>query len=158
MGEFCRMVENRNNMVILALQTAMKAHGGQVDKAGRDYIEHPIAVAARVNSPEEKMAAYLHDVVEDTDVTLEDLRSMGFPECVIEAVDCLTKREGVSLADYLYRVKRNEIARVVKLADLDHNSDISRIPEPKEKDYRRVERYHRESAYLMSETAEHFEE
>lgn len=152
------MVESRKNMVDLALQTAKKAHAGQVDKAGRDYIEHPIAVAEKVNTPEEKMAAYLHDVVEDTDVTLEDLRSLGFPESVIEAVDCLTKREGVSLADYLYRVKHNEIARVVKLADLAHNSDINRIPEPKEKDYKRVERYHREAEYLRSDFEDYFEE
>ncbi len=146
------------DLVALALEVARKAHAGQKDKSGADYILHPIAVAAKVDTPEEKMAAYLHDVVEDTDVTLEDLKALGFPAEVVEAVDCLTKRDGLPLADYLYRVKTNPLARRVKLADLSHNSDISRIPDPKEKDFRRVERYHRETAYLLSDTEERYEE
>ena len=143
----------------LAYETAVNAHKGQVDKAGIDYIQHPVAVAEKVETPVEKAVAYLHDVVEDTDVTLDDLRQKGFPEEVVTAVDCLTKRDGEPLPDYLLRVKGNALARTVKLADLAHNSDIRRIPHPKEKDFRRVERYHREAEYLRDDAnAGQFEE
>ena len=146
------------DIVKLALETATKAHKGQVDKAGKDYITHPIAVAEKVDTDAEKAVAYLHDVVEETDITLDNLKEMGFPDEIVAAVDCLTKRDGVPLSDYLLRVKGNALARTVKLADLAHNSDISRIPHPTEKDFRRVERYHREAAYLRSDSPERFEE
>ena len=138
------------DMVKLALEIATRAHEGQVDKAGIAYIHHPIAVAAEVHSPEEKMTAYLHDVVEDTSVTLEDLREAGFSGEVLNAVNCLTHREGEPREEYLKRVKGNPLATTVKLADLKHNSDISRIPAPTEKDYQRREKYLREMEYLRS--------
>ena len=135
-------------MVSLALDIARKAHNGQVDKAGRPYINHPVAVASMVNTDDEKMVAYLHDVVEDTVVQLDDLRAFGFGAHIVEAVDAISRRKGESREDYLKRVRGNSLARVVKLADLKHNSDISRILCPLEKDYRRRERYLKEIEFL----------
>jgi len=118
----------------IALQIATKAHKGQEDKNGVDYIQHPLAVSALCNSPRAKIAALLHDVVEDTDITLDDLRVAGIGEDVVEAVDCLTKRvlgcacfnQVESLDNYLERVASNDIAVEVKFADMRHNSDMTR--------------------------------
>ena len=133
-----------------ALSVATAAHFGQIDKAGADYIRHPIAVAEQLDTEEEQTVALLHDVLEDTFVTLEDLRHEGFSESVLAAVYCLTQQEGEPREDYLRRVAQNPIAVKVKLADLRHNSDLSRIPEPGEKDYARAERYKKEMAFLQS--------
>ena len=131
-----------------AYELAAKAHAGQVDKAGTDYIHHPLTVASFVASDDEKTVALLHDVVEDTSVTLQNLSEAGFSDAVVHAVDCVTKREGEALQDDLQRVKSDQLATVVKLADLRHNSDLSRIPHPTEKDFARVERYKAEIAFL----------
>lgn len=133
-----------------AYQIAKAAHKGQVDKGGNDYIKHPIAVASLVKTEDEKIVALLHDVVEDTLVSLQNLREKGFAESIIEAVDCITKRNGETLESYLNRVKSNRISTVVKIADLTHNSDITRIPNPKQKDYDRLERYKQELAFLSN--------
>lgn len=133
-----------------ALQIATAAHSGQVDKAGADYIKHPIAVAEQLETEEEQTVALLHDVVEDTAVTLEDLESCGFSDSVLHAVDCLTHKEGEPRDAYLQRVSKNPLAVKVKLADLKHNSDLSRISEPTEKDFQRAERYKTEIAFLRN--------
>lgn len=111
-----------------ALQIAAKAHAGQKDKAGADYIKHPLAVSEKCRSPRAKIAALLHDVVEDSDVTLDDLRAAGIGGDVIAAVDCLTKRKGEKLDDYLDRVASDDIAIEVKFADMLHNADVLRFP------------------------------
>ena len=121
----------------------MAAHRGQLDKAGRPYIEHPEHVAASVYGDAAKAAAWLHDVVEDTDATVEDLRAAGISEDVLEAVALLTHERGTPYLEYVRRVKENPIARVVKLADLRHNSDLSRLPEVGKEDLRRMKRYRR---------------
>ncbi len=131
-----------------AYAIAAAAHAGQVDKAGADYINHPLTVASFVETDEEKIVALLHDVVEDTAVTLRDLRDAGFSEAVVHAVDCVTKRAGEALQDYLLRVKSDPLATSVKLADLRHNSDLSRLAAPTEKDLARAERYRAEIAFL----------
>jgi (p)ppGpp synthase/HD superfamily hydrolase len=135
-------------MLSSALQVATQAHAGQVDKGGKPYIRHPLAVSALVDTEQEKIVALLHDVVEDTAVTLENLRSFGFSEDILTAVDCITKRQGEPLESYLQRVKSNPLATAVKTADLSHNSDISRIPNPTQKDVARLERYKQAAAYL----------
>lgn len=101
-----------------------------------------------VNTEIEKTVALLHDVVEDTSITLQNLEEAGFSREIIDVVDCITKRESDSLSSYLARVKSNPIARSVKIADLTHNSDITRIPYPAEKDFVRLGRYKREIAFL----------
>lgn len=111
----------------LAERIAVTAHEGQFDKAGRPYIAHPARVAARVAGDElAVVAAWLHDVVEDTDVTLADLERT-FPPEVIVAVDALTRRSGETPADYYARVRQVPLALTVKLADLADNSDPQRL-------------------------------
>ena len=133
-----------------AYEIAKKAHLGQIDKAGEDYIKHPEKVASFVNSDEEKAVAYLHDVIEDTELTLEDLREYGFSEEVLEAVDVITKKKGQDYQTYLNTVKENKLARVVKLADLRHNSDLTRLINITEKDRERKEKYQKAIDFLNS--------
>lgn len=124
-----------------AIETAAKAHAGQLDKGGEPYILHPLRVMLRMNNNLERMAAVLHDVVEDSDITLEKLSEEGFSAEVIEAVAALTKLPGETRLQAAERAARNPIARVVKLADNAENMDISRIPNPTEKDIARLHEY-----------------
>ena len=139
-----------------AYKIAVEAHEGQIDKGGNPYINHPLAVAKLVKTEIEKTVALLHDVVEDTSITLQDLKKSGFSRAVIDAVDCITKRESESLSSYLARVKSNSVATIVKIADLTHNSDISRIPTPSPKDYDRLKRYKRELDFLYDPNSKIF--
>lgn len=144
-------------LLVLAEQIATKAHEGQVDKAGVPYIHHPRTVSSFCDSVEGKIVGWLHDVVEDTDVTLEDLRMQGFDEVLLEALDCVTKPEvGYDEEAYYKRIKSNPLAKEVKLADLKHNSDMSRIPDGlSEEQYNkwisRKEKYAGHIAYLLNE-------
>jgi (p)ppGpp synthase/HD superfamily hydrolase len=131
-----------------AIEIAAQVHTGQVDKAGQPYILHPLRLMLAVSSTEARMAAVLHDVVEDTTVTLDELRAAGFPATVLEAVEALTKREGEDYEAFIRRVAPNPIAREVKLADLRDNSDPSRIAEPKERDRERIKKYSQAIVYL----------
>jgi hypothetical protein len=133
-----------------AYEIAKKAHLGQVDKAGEDYIKHPEKVASFVKTDEEKAVAYLHDVIEDTELTLEDLSEYGFSKEVIEAVDIITKKRGEDYQSYLNSVKKNKLARAVKLADLRHNSDLTRLIKVTEKDIKRKEKYQKAIDFLNS--------
>lgn len=133
-----------------AYRIAKKAHLGQVDKAGEDYIKHPEKVASFVKTDEEKAVAYLHDVIEDTELTLEDLYEYGFSKEILEAVDIITKKRGEDYQSYLNSVKKNKLARAVKLADLRHNSDLTRLTEVTEKDIKRKEKYQKAIDFLNS--------
>lgn len=115
-----------DHMVSAADALAEQAHAGQTDKAGRPYIEHPRRVASRFTDPILRTVALLHDVVEDTQVTLNDLHRQ-FPTVVVNAVDALTHRKGEDRATYYRRVRSNERARKVKLADVDDNADPERL-------------------------------
>ena len=134
--------------VELAREIATEAHNGMKDKAGVDYILHPGRVADRVSSPEAKVVAWLHDVVEDTRFTIESLASI-FGPTTAKAVDAITHREGEKWSDYLIRVKGNEISKEVKIADLIDNSNLGRLKEIKKKDLDRVAKYHRALIFLM---------
>lgn len=112
----------------MARAFAQRAHTGQVDKAGVPYILHPQTVASQVEGDAVKAAAWLHDVVEDTPATLDDLQRYGFSEDVVMAVAALTRREGEDYLGFVHRAARNEIARQVKIADVVHNMDLSRLP------------------------------
>jgi (p)ppGpp synthase/HD superfamily hydrolase len=133
-----------------AIEIAAKAHAGQVDKAGQPYVLHPLRMMLAVTTPEARMAAVLHAVVEDTPVTLEQLRAEGFPASVIDAVEALTKRteEENDYEAFIRRVAPNPVAREVKLADLRDNSDLRRIAEPTDRDRERIKKYRRAIAYL----------
>ncbi len=124
-----------------AMVLAYEAHQGQYDKSGIPYVFHPFHLAEQMDTEEAVTAALLHDVAEDTDYTLEDLRSMGFPDAVTDALALLTHDPSVPYLEYVERLKSNPIARSVKLADLTHNSDLSRLPAITEKDLERVEKY-----------------
>lgn len=124
----------------LAKRFAAKAHEGQKDKAGEPYINHPTKVAGMVDTYEEKIVAYLHDTVEDTDVTIEKIEEL-FGTKVAGAVSCLTHKKQKDYYEYIESLFGNKTAIKVKIADLTHNMDITRIPNPKEQDYQRVEKY-----------------
>ena len=124
-----------------AIAIAAAAHAGQVDKAGAPYILHPLRVMMAVTTIEERIAAVLHDVVEDTDWTLERLAAEDFSPAVLRAVDALTRREGEDYESYVRRAARDPIGRRVKIADLEDNSDLTRIERPTERDFARVEKY-----------------
>ena len=124
-----------------ALRLAYEAHKGQYDKSGVPYVFHPLHLAEQMEDEESIVAALLHDVVEDTAYSLADLRAMGFPEKALEAVALLTHDPTEPYLSYVARVKENPIARRVKLADLRHNSDLSRIKKVTERDLKRVEQY-----------------
>lgn len=128
-----------------AIEIAAKAHRGQVDKAGEPYIRHVINVIVACNTDEEEIVAALHDVVEDTAVTLEDLQAEGFSNSVLEAVEAITRQPGERYFDYIRRLKQNPLAREVKFHDLLDN--LSRLG-PRVPGYHSlVERYN--EAYAM---------
>ncbi|MCO7614122.1 GTP pyrophosphokinase [Pseudomonas chlororaphis] len=133
-----------------AIAIAAQAHAGQVDKGGAPYILHPLRVMLRVSEPRERLVAVLHDVIEDSPVTLEQLRGEGFSEEVLQALAALTKVEGEDYSGFIRRAAQNPLARRVKRADLAENSDLSRIPEPSEDDRRRLEKYRQAIEYLDS--------
>jgi len=134
-----------------AIVLAVQAHRGQVDKAGEPYISHPLRVMARVRGAVEQIAAVLHDVVEDSPYTLDDLRRLGYGEELVAAVDCLTRRNGETYEQFIARVMTNPAARRVKLADLKDNMDIRRLGDITEKDRERLARYRAAWAALMAD-------
>ena len=134
-----------------AILIAAQAHLGQRDKAGAPYILHPLRMMMRMESEAAMIAALLHDVVEDSEWTLEQLRGEGFSEEVLQAVDCLTSRKGETYDEFISRVRSSEIARRVKIADLEDNMNVKRIGEITPKDLARVEKYHRAWRALTQE-------
>lgn len=137
------MMENLENLYKKAVMIAQEAHKGQLDKGGNPYIEHPLYVASQVDTMELKIVAVLHDTLEDSDMTANDLKKEGFPERIVDAIVMLTHEDGDEEAylDYIRRVATNTMAAAVKKADLMHNMDMSRIQKPTEKDLKRREKY-----------------
>lgn len=127
----------------VAIALACDSHRGQKDKAGQPYILHPLRLMLSFESTTEKIVAILHDVVEDSPVTLERLRDLGFEPSVVDAIDALTRREGESYDDFIDRVSANPLAARIKVRDLQDNLDVSRLPSLGDKDARRVAKYHR---------------
>ncbi|WNG50053.1 GTP pyrophosphokinase [Archangium minus] len=134
-----------------AIALAVEAHQGQRDKAGQTYILHPLRVMFRLETETERMVAVLHDVVEDSPWTLERLRELGYPEEVLGALDCLTKREGETYEAFIERVRPHPLARRVKLADLEDNMDVRRLAAVTSKDAERLARYRAAWARLKAE-------
>jgi len=120
-------IDGDTSIVERARQVAVQAHLHQTRWNGAAYITHPIRVALSVNSDDEKVVSYNHDVDEDTELTLEDLRSFGFSETQLAAIESVTIREGENYLDFILRAKENKIGRVVKIADIKDNlSDLDR--------------------------------
>src|SRR5262245_35993022 len=140
-----------------ALQIAARAHEGQRDKQGQPYILHPLRAMMSVQGEEAQIVAVLHDVIEDTSVTADDLRQAGFSEKLVDAVLCVTHRKDESYADYVVRCKGNETARRAKLADLEDNSRLSRAilrPQRLQHDLARIRRYHLAYKFLTDRITE----
>lgn len=125
----------------LAISVALQAHKGQLDKGGHPYILHPLAVMNRVESMEEKIVAVLHDVIEDSEVTIEELRGLGFSEEILTAIQLLTRSTEDSYEEFIDKTIMNRTARNVKIADIQENMNISRIKNPMQEDYNRLEKY-----------------
>ena len=129
-----------------AIALAVEKHAGQTDRVGAPYILHPLRVMFRVEGDLDRTVAILHDVVEDTDVTFDDLRAMGFSEAVIAALDGVTRRDDETYEEFVERSAANPVSMRVKLADLEDNMDLRRLVQPlREKDLERLNRYR--SAY-----------
>ena len=126
-----------------AIEIAVSAHRGQQDKGGAPYILHPLRVMLRMTTLEERIVAVLHDVIEDSQWTLDGLAQEGFSTSTLAALEALTKRPGEDRLSAARRAALNPLARAVKLADNADNSDLSRIPEPSARDYERMEQYRR---------------
>jgi (p)ppGpp synthase/HD superfamily hydrolase len=135
--------ERKMNLIDISLKIAIEAHEGQIDKAGKPYILHPIRLMLKMKDDKALSAAILHDVVEDSDITEEDLRNRGIPDDVIDAVLCLTKRENESYDVFLERVLKNNIATIVKIADIEDNMNILRLQNLSDYDLKRLKKYHR---------------
>ena len=139
-----------SRLLARAIEIAAAAHATQVDKGGAPYVLHPLRMMMKQTTEAVMITAVLHDVVEDTPWTQEKLRAEGFPEDVLEAVACLTKREGEEYADFITRAGANPIARAVKLADLEDHMDLRRIPQPVQKDFDRLAKDRRSWETLMA--------
>ncbi len=134
-----------------ALEIAVTAHAGQVQKDGSPYVLHPIRLALGLPPGPAQIVAVLHDVVEDTPWTLDQLAAEGFAPEVMEAVALLTKPDGADYMAYVEKVASNPLARAVKLADLEDNMNVRRIPgELREKDLARLAKYHRAWTHLQN--------
>lgn len=137
-----------------AIEIAILAHKGQTDKAGQLYILHPLRVMMSVEGENAKIVAVLHDVVEDSHITLADIAQKGFSKDIIEAIDCLTKRKDENYFDYIGKIKEtkyniNNIAYIVKLADLEDNMNMSRLKKITEKDKERCKKYMNAKCILL---------
>ena len=138
------------DMTKKALQLSFMAHKDQTDKSGMPYVFHPFHLAEQMPDEDTTIVALLHDVIEDTHYTLDDLRAMGFNEQVLDALALMTHDKRIPYMDYVAKIKGNKIARTVKLADLKHNSDLSRLNNVDEKAMKRIEKY-RQAIALLSE-------
>ena len=131
-----------------AIKLCFEAHKGQLDKSGLPYVLHPVHIAEHMTDEYSTVVALLHDVVEDTQYTIDDLVNMGYPEQVIEAIKLLTHDKNVPYMEYIFALKNNKIAKAVKLADLEHNSDLTRLNVVDAKALKRVEKYKQAKALL----------
>ena len=125
-----------------AIAVALKAHEGQKDKGDMPYILHPLRVMLKMEKETEMIAAVLHDILEDTDWTAEDLIKEGIAGKALEAIEAVTKKDKEPYDEYIERIKQSPIARKIKLADLEDNMDITRLPELSLEDIDRLAKYH----------------
>ena len=135
-----------------ALKLCFKAHKDQLDKSGLPYVFHPFHLAEQMDDEDSTIVALLHDVAEDSDYTLKDIRGMGFGKDVMDALTLLTHDESEDYMSYVKKIAGNPLARKVKLADLAHNSDVTRLNhEPGEKDLQRLRKYEKAKVLLSQE-------
>ena len=128
-------------MTKTALKLCFEAHKDQTDKSGLPYVFHPFHLAEQMPDEKTTVVALLHDVIEDTDYTLDDMKNMGFSDDILSAIALMTHDDGVPYMEYVALIKKNPIAKMVKLADLRHNSDMSRLDKVTAHDRERAEKY-----------------
>ncbi|NGZ75127.1 bifunctional (p)ppGpp synthetase/guanosine-3',5'-bis(diphosphate) 3'-pyrophosphohydrolase [Saccharibacillus alkalitolerans] len=133
-----------------AIALAARYHEGQTDKGGNPYVFHPIRLMLKALTEEEQIIAVLHDTIEDTDLTLDDLRREGFSDEIVEAIDRLSRRDDENYHEFILRIKENRLAARVKILDLQDNMDLTRIKKPSEKDQKRLAKYSRALDTLLS--------
>lgn len=138
------------NSLETAIKIAVTAHSGQVDKANQPYILHPLRVMFSLQTDKERIVGVLHDVIEDTDITYEYLKSNGFDDEIIEGIKSVTKVQDETYDEFIDRAKLNSIGINVKLADLEDNMNINRIENPTDKDCQRMEKYRKAKERLLS--------
>jgi (p)ppGpp synthase/HD superfamily hydrolase len=135
-----------------AIALAVEVHQGQLDKYGQPYILHPLRVMFRLNTNLEQIVGVLHDVIEDSDLSFDDLRQMGYSDEILVALDGVTRREDESYDEFVARSRAHPVSRRVKLADLEDNMDLRRLPAAlTEQDMARLQRYRRAWERLRSE-------
>ena len=139
-----------NEQFQIALELAVEKHKNQTDKAGNPYILHPLQVMENVNSKEGKIVAILHDIIEDTDITEDYLLKIGLSKRIVDAVVALTRSEDMDYQEYIKNLSSNPLAKEVKLADLEHNMDLKRLPTLEEKDLERNRKYQIAYHYLIN--------
>ena len=137
-------------MTKMALKLCFEAHKDQIDNSGMPYVFHPFHLAEQMKDEDTTIVALLHDVIEDTEYTLEDLKEMGFDERVLAAIALMTHAPEVPYMDYVAKIKGNAIAKAVKLADLRHNSDSTRLDNITPHDEARAEKYKKAIELLES--------
>lgn len=139
-----------NNLLEVAIKIAVQAHSGQLDKAGQPYVLHPLRVMLLLSDEKDRIVGVLHDVIEDTDINYEYLKANGFEgeTEILEALESVTKKGGETYDEFIDRVSLNYIGKRVKLADLQDNMDLSRIPKPTTKDFKRLKKYEEAKAKL----------
>ena len=140
-----------NEQLEIAIELAIKYHKGQIDKGGNAYILHPLEVMNNVDRMESKIVAVLHDIIEDTECTVDTLREWGINEDAIESINVLTHKEGMSYMEYITEISYDFIATKVKLADLKCNMDLSRLNRKiTNKDLERNKKYMKAYYFLLS--------
>lgn len=142
------MINNMTEKEKLAYAIAYTAHKGQYDKSGKEYINHPLTVASFCKTEDERIVALLHDVAEDTNITLDDLAKF-FNQNIIDALRLLTHKDDTPYLEYVAKIKENELAKAVKIADLTHNMDMSRFENPTQKDFDRLEYKYKPALELL---------
>ncbi len=125
-----------------AIALASEAHRGQFDKAGQPYILHPLRLMFCFVRESDRIVAVLHDVIEDSPFTIDELKKRGFSKEILDAVDCLTRRDNEDYKDFILRISLNALARKVKIADLKDNLDLTRLDRISHTDLIRIEKYH----------------
>jgi len=131
------------NIIEKSLEIALKAYAGQTDKAGKTYILHPLRLMSKMETDEEMSVALLHDVIEDSNITVDDLLANGIPSTVVNAVQCLTKNKGENYEAFIIRVLENKLATKIKKVDIEDNINILRLNTVGEKDLERIAKYHK---------------
>jgi len=134
----------------LAVELAVHFHKGQVDKGGEPYILHPLRLITRTDNKKEQIVAALHDIIEDTHLTLNELSLLGFDNEVVTAIDCLTRRKNENYDQFIERISENKLATKVKILDLEDNLDTNRLKEITQKDIERIQKYAEARIKLMN--------